>query len=330
MFAAQSGWDPITGFGSINYAKFLSYYTTNIPTAAPTAAPTTGKVSKRITFYVSQPLVSSSVTASQFLASSSAIQAFEVVIQTLLSSRSPDDIGILTATDITIDLSAANALSSSRSLATSQGIALNYTLVYDIEQYDYLLSWTMTEYHSNVTNTLHQGVQSDRFTQLLHTSSSTILQSLSVVTNPIVSNASSNAVSSSSGGSSSSNHTAVIAAVVVVLLVVLLVGIVLYCYRHKLKWRSHEGRTLLNSSEPKISGLLQGKSAEELSSQSRQKNPLSDSKAATSTGLTSSGTDPRRWSKKRPSLLAQSMDGRDNPLSSIRSNVAHRRLEEMI
>eukprot|EP01035_Chromulina_nebulosa_P017782 gene17782-23388_t len=40
-FYCSSGWDPVTGFGSINYTKFFSYYSTSIPgaTDSPTYSP---------------------------------------------------------------------------------------------------------------------------------------------------------------------------------------------------------------------------------------------------------------------------------------------------
>eukprot|EP01035_Chromulina_nebulosa_P023270 gene23270-30161_t len=42
-FYCATGWDPLTGFGSVNYTKFLSYYSTKIPgtaTVSPTKQPT--------------------------------------------------------------------------------------------------------------------------------------------------------------------------------------------------------------------------------------------------------------------------------------------------
>ena len=39
-FDTAPGWDPVTGFGSINFAKFKAYFaSTSAPTATPTAAP---------------------------------------------------------------------------------------------------------------------------------------------------------------------------------------------------------------------------------------------------------------------------------------------------
>ena len=55
-FTCDSSWDPVTGFGSINYDLFLSYFSYKIPSTAtrnpsikPTAYPTTGPTIKSTT-----------------------------------------------------------------------------------------------------------------------------------------------------------------------------------------------------------------------------------------------------------------------------------------
>ena len=45
FFLATSGWDPVTGFGSVDYSKFFTYFTSGLPTMSPTMKPTTAQPS---------------------------------------------------------------------------------------------------------------------------------------------------------------------------------------------------------------------------------------------------------------------------------------------
>jgi subtilase family serine protease len=243
-FNATAGWDPVTGFGSVDFSKFLSYYTTNQPTFAPTASPTFGKTAYTVALSVMQILSSSQTSATSFASDSNAIDIFESIIASLLKKNKADRIYV-TSIVKRGESSSLREASEWMSLASISGIAVNYTMAFDVLIYPSQAVSIGNAIRANVSSDLNSAVSKGILTSLLQSSSSNTLTSLQATVTPSINPATESLTpqSSSSGNSSGSGLDGGIIALIVIVVFVtfLVIALILryfYCRKASLSYRA--------------------------------------------------------------------------------------------
>jgi len=236
-FKATEGWDPVTGFGSVDYPKFLSYYRsifdivpTSSPTKAgvPTRSPTTQPTSSQYIQYsylISQKIITSA-SAEEFLSSSYAIDSFEKIILDIFSKINPSFVTIDNA--INIDLIGGNRKLINRLLTTSDGMLCNYTIGFyssNAIEDSYIDKLT-----TNVTTTLYNAIINEEFTNKCQESSSSILSTMTISMIPYVSDPTTKSVSTKKSSKKSSKNIGKTEIILIAVIVggVLLIALIIF------------------------------------------------------------------------------------------------------
>jgi hypothetical protein len=265
IIIATQGWDPVTGFGSVNYAKLYSYYLdipdpTQQPTPAPTLRPSARPSAKptprpsasptvpptraptylptaalpthtNIAFNILQQL-SSTATAAEANNDPTAFQSLYEILLQIFESIDIRSVDILRFVD-----SPTRRLTSTAIDAHLQAglLYVNYTLnfaVSDLSPSTNLLA----SLKNNVTNELSDSITTGEFSTLLSSSSSPTIASSTATTVPIVPSGTLTTVEGKKSGSSSggiSTTIIIIIAVVVGFFGVVLIGTICYCLMAK-------------------------------------------------------------------------------------------------